>query len=235
MSVLNDLGQPVGAPLRAEFPRPLPPHSALNGRYCRLVPLDAATQAAGLHAAYSSAPDDRGWTYLPHGPFATLGAYSDWLKTAETSRDPLFYTVLSPDDRPLGTASYLRITPDAGVIEVGFINFSHLMQGTRTSTEAMFLMMAHVFDDLGYRRYEWKCDDLNAPSRRAAERLGFSYEGTFRQATHYKGRNRDTAWYAMLDGDWPAAKGEFQRWLDPANFAADGQQMTPLKIPRERV
>ncbi len=121
------------------------------------------------------------------------------------------------------------------MIEVGFINFSHLMQGTRASTEAMFLMMAHVFDDLGYRRYEWKCDDLNAPSRRAAQRLGFSYEGTFRQATHYKGRNRDTAWYAMLDGDWPAAKAEFQRWLDPENFAADGQQMTPLRIPRERL
>ena len=228
----NAYGQPIGAPLAGTFPRPLPPHTPLRGRYCSLVPVDAASHAAGLHQAYSTAPDDRGWTYLPHGPFATLAAYADWLKTAEASRDPLFFTVLDPEERPLGTASYLRITPEAGVIEVGFINFSHLMQGTRASTEAMFLMMAHVFDDLGYRRYEWKCDDLNAPSRRAALRLGFTYEGTFRQATHYKGRNRDTAWYAILDSEWPAAKAEYRRWLDPANFDADGQQKNPLRIPR---
>lgn len=230
MSSLNEFGQPVGASLSGEFPRPLPPHTPLRGRYCALMPVDARAHAAGLHEAYTSAPDDRGWTYLPHGPFPTLAGYREWLQSAQTSRDPLFYTVLGPDQTPLGTASYLRIAPDTGVIEVGFINFSHLLQGTRASTEAMFLMIAHVFDDLGYRRYEWKCDDLNAPSRRAAQRLGFSYEGTFRQATHYKGRNRDTAWYAILDGEWPAAKAEFQRWLAPANFDTDGRQIKPLEI-----
>ncbi len=227
MTRQNDYGQPIGDPVAGPFPRPRPPRTEMSGRYGRLVPLDPA-HAPALHAAYASAPDGRGWTYLPNGPYEREEDYADWVAAAAESDDPLHFTALDPDHRPLGTASFLRIDPGAGVIEVGFINFSHLMQRSRLSTEAMFLMMSRAFDDLGYRRYEWKCDALNAPSITAAKRLGFTYEGTFRQATHYKGRNRDTAWFSIIDSEWPAIRDEFTRWLDPANFDATGRQKTPL-------
>ncbi|MDQ2092755.1 GNAT family N-acetyltransferase [Rhodobacteraceae bacterium 10Alg 79] len=230
MTQLNPLGQPIGDPIHGTFPRPRPERTLRTGRYCALVPL-AIDHAPALHTAYERAPDGRGWTYLPNGPYESARDYEAWVAEAVVSRDPLFFTVEDPEGQPMGTCSYLRIAPEAGVIEVGFINFSPLMQQSRASTEAMFLMMAHAFDDLGYRRYEWKCDTLNAPSRRAARRLGFTYEGTFRQATHYKGRNRDTAWYAMLDHEWPAIRAEFVRWLDPANFDANGQQLSRLEMP----
>lgn len=224
---MNEYGQPIGAPLEMEFPRPRPDRSPMAGRYCRLVPLEPA-HAPALHAAYAGAPDGRGWTYLPNGPFEREADYAEWVASAAKSEDPLFFTVLSPEGAPMGTCSFLRIDPGNGVIEVGFINFSPLMQRSRASTEAMYLMMARVFDGLGYRRYEWKCDDLNAPSRASAKRLGFSYEGTFRQATHYKGRNRDTAWFSILDHEWPAQKARFEAWLDPSNFDAEGRQKAPL-------
>ncbi|WP_137700460.1 GNAT family N-acetyltransferase [Marimonas lutisalis] len=228
MTRTNEFGQPIGDPLDGAFPRPRPPRTAMEGRYCSLVPL-LPDHAAALHAAYASAPDARGWTYLPHGPFADEDSYAAWVADAAKSEDPLFFTVLAPDDRPLGTASFLRIDPGAGVIEVGFINFSHLMQRSRISTEAMFLMMSRAFDELGYRRYEWKCDALNAPSMAAANRLGFNYEGTFRQATHYKGRNRDTAWFSIIDSEWPAIRDAFIAWLEPENFETGGGQKSPLR------
>ena len=141
----------------------------------------------------------------------------------------MFHTVLDTDETPVGMASYLRTKPAAGVIEVGHIHFSPLLQRKRQSTEVMFLMMQRVFDELGYRRYEWKCDTLNAPSRQAAKRLGFNFEGIFRQATHYKGRNRDTAWYSIIDSEWPRIRDAFQVWLSSENFNDVGHQRQPLK------
>jgi RimJ/RimL family protein N-acetyltransferase len=143
--------------------------------------------------------------------------------------DPLFFAIVDPSGNPIGMASYLRIAPAAGSIEVGHIHYAPALQRTRASTEAMYLMMRRAFDELGYRRYEWKCDDLNAASLRAADRLGFVYEGTFRQHTVYKGRSRDTAWYSIIDKDWPAVRRVFEAWLDPENFDERGRQRTPLR------
>jgi len=229
MTQSNEFGQPIGAPVAGTFPRPRPLHQDMRGQYCSLVPV-SPDHAEALMDAFAKDPEGRNWTYLLLPQFPDVGACLTWLASVEASTDPLYFTVLDQSGCAVGWASYLRIDPQSGSIEVGWINFAPSLQGTRASTEAMFLMMAHAFDDLGYRRYEWKCDDLNAPSRRAALRLGFTYEGTFRQATHYKGRNRDTAWHAILDGDWPSARAEFERWLDPGNFDADGQQKTPLRI-----
>ena len=223
----NELGQPIGAPLDLTLPRPRPPRSPMQGRWCDVVPLDPDAHAAALYAAYSADTEGRIWTYLPTGPFADLAAYRAWMDKTCLTDDPLFHTILVKG-QPLGVASLMRIDPAHGVIEVGHINFSPALSRTRAATEAMFLMMSRAFDELGYRRYEWKCDALNAPSRSAALRLGFTYEGTFRQATTYKGRNRDTAWFAITDGDWPRLKAGFQAWLDPANFDANGQQRARL-------
>ncbi len=173
--------------------------------------------------------ESRIWTYLAYGPFHDLASYRDWATAGSLSDDPLFHAVIDKrTGTAAGVASYLRIDPENGVIEVGHINFAPPLQKTPAASEAMFLMMARVFDDLGYRRYEWKCDALNAPSRAAAERLGFRHEGLFRQATMYKGRNRDTAWYAMTDKDWPEIKAAFQAWLAPGNFDAQGKQRRRL-------
>ncbi|RMF40161.1 MAG: N-acetyltransferase, partial [Alphaproteobacteria bacterium] len=198
---------------------------AMEGRWCRLEPLDPA-HAADLHAAFNEDREGRIWTYLPIGPFPSLDAYRDWVEQAAASPDPMFFAILV-QGRALGHASYLRIAPAAGSIEVGFINYAPALQRSPAATEAMHLMMARAFA-LGYRRYEWKCDALNAASRRAALRLGFRFEGVFRQATVYKNRNRDTAWYSVIDSEWPALDAAFTRWLDPANFGPDGQQKTRL-------
>ncbi|MDT8343052.1 MAG: GNAT family protein [Thermohalobaculum sp.] len=215
--------QPTGAPLPGWTPPPAPGRRVMAGRLVRLEPL-TADHAAALHAANTAAPN---WTYLPYGPYATPAAYEEWVSEVSRHADPLFFAVIDPAEGPLGVASYLRITPASGSIEVGHINFSPRLQGRPGATEAIFLMMAWAFD-AGYRRYEWKCDALNAPSRRAAQRLGLSYEGIFRQATVVKGRNRDTAWYAAIDAEWPALKAAFETWLDPANFDADGRQRRRL-------
>jgi RimJ/RimL family protein N-acetyltransferase len=230
MSRINRFGQPVGDPLTVALPRPVPPHTEMSGQWSRLVPTDPKAHALALYAAFGSEADGGNWTYLPYGPFVSEAAFTDWLTATAAGNDPLFHTLLNSRDHPVGLASYLRIDPANGVIEVGHIHFAPRIQRTRLTTEAMYLMMARVFDDLGYRRYEWKCDALNAPSRAAAQRLGFRYEGTFRQATHYKGRNRDTAWFAMTDADWPAARAAFQAWLAPGNFDAAGSQKSPLRI-----
>jgi RimJ/RimL family protein N-acetyltransferase len=172
--------------------------------------------------------DGRNWTYLFVGPFPDFAEYRAWVESQCKSSDPLFYAVVdSALGRATGVASYLRIAPAAGSIEVGHINFSPLLQRTRAATEAMYLMMRHAFE-LGYRRYEWKCDSLNAPSRAAALRLGLSYEGIFRQAIVVKGRSRDTAWFAAIDQEWPELKNAFERWLDPENFDNEGRQRVSL-------
>jgi RimJ/RimL family protein N-acetyltransferase len=173
--------------------------------------------------------EHRVWTYMSYGPFQAFEDYRGWLESYGTGDDPLFHAVIDlKSSRAAGVASYLNLKPDVGVVEVGHINYSPQLQRTPAATEAMFLMMRRVFDELGYRRYEWKCDALNAASRRAAERLGFVFEGVFRQATIYKGRNRDTAWYSIIDAQWPALKKAIERWLEPGNFDAQGRQRLRL-------
>jgi len=220
----TEFGDPVGRLLPGWTPPEQPGRMGLYGRFVRLEPL-VEDHAPALYAANTSI---RNWTYLPYGPFETLEAYRRWVSEASRHADPLFFAVIDrATSGPVGVASYLRIAPEAGSIEVGHINFSPLLQHKAGSTEAMFVMMRWAFD-AGYRRYEWKCDALNAPSRRAAERLGFSFEGVFRQASVVKGRNRDTAWYAATDAEWPALRDAFTTWLAPDNFDLEGRQRVSL-------
>jgi RimJ/RimL family protein N-acetyltransferase len=221
--------QPIGFPIPEWSARPRPPRTAMEGRFCRVEPIDVSLHAADLHAANKLDTTGANWTYLGYGPFGTLNEYREWMTRSCLRDDPLFHAVISHETgRAVGVASYLRIEENVGVIEVGHINFAPPLQRTPASTEAMYLMMRRVFDELGYRRYEWKCDALNAPSRAAAERLGFTFEGIFRQATIYKKRNRDTAWYSILDKEWPTQKSAFERWLSPDNFDASGKQKKSL-------
>ncbi|WP_422366593.1 GNAT family N-acetyltransferase [Pelagibius sp.] len=227
---------PLGDPLPGWMPPPAPPRSAMAGRLCRVEPLSPETHAADLFAAYGADRENRIWTYLPYGPFDDPAAFRKWMEATCLSDDPLFHAIVDQAaGKALGVASYLRIAPAAGSIEVGHINYSPALQGTAIATEAMYLMMARVFDELGYRRYEWKCNALNAGSCRAAERLGFTFEGVFRQAAVIKGRNRDTAWYSLLDREWPQAKAAFEAWLAPANFDGDGRQKRGLKEIRDNL
>jgi RimJ/RimL family protein N-acetyltransferase len=188
-----------------------------------------------LYQANATDTEGRIWTYLPYGPFATLADYQEWLESVSRPQDPLFHAIVDLDSgRAVGVASYLRIQPGHGSIEVGHINFAPPLQRKPAATEAMYLLMKRAFE-AGYRRYEWKCDALNQRSRAAAQRLGLSFEGIFRQATVYKGRNRDTAWYAAIDSEWPALSQAFEHWLNPANFSADGQQRVRLSELTSRI
>ena len=224
----NAHGQPIGAPMPGWKGVARPPREPMVGRTCRVEPIDPARHAADLHRANTTGADNRNFTYLTVGPFDSLAAYREWMVAAARSDDPLWHAIVDTSTgKPVGVATYMRIDPANGVIEVGNLNFSPLLQRKPAATEAMYLMMKRVFE-LGYRRYEWKCDSLNAPSRAAAQRLGFSYEGIFRQASVYKGRSRDTAWYAMIDKEWPELDRAFRRWLDPANFDAQGRQRERL-------
>ncbi|MDD9211257.1 GNAT family N-acetyltransferase [Aeromonas dhakensis] len=224
---LNEFDQPVGAPLPDWRGAEFPPRRTLNGWGCRLEPLDPERHGPGLWQAFSA---DSGamWTYLTTGPYATEADMLVWLRECATKRDPQFYTIFDEDgEQPLGLASYLRIDPLAGSIEVGWLHFSPALQRSRLATAAMALMMANAFA-LGYRRYEWKCNALNKPSWQAALRLGFSYEGTFRQNRVDKGRTRDTAWFSVIDREWPALQDCFARWLAPDNFDERGRQRLRL-------
>ncbi|MGV6850233.1 MAG: GNAT family N-acetyltransferase [Marinibacterium sp.] len=223
---INDLGQPVGVPVDLDLPRPRPPRTAMTGRTVRVEPL-TLDHAPDLFDAFAEDRDGRIWTYLPNGPYRDAATFATWVRVAAAAKDPLMHALVV-DGRALGHASFLRIAPDAATIEVGFINFAPALQRSIAATEAMYLMMARAFDDLGYRRYEWKCNALNAASCRAAERLGFTFEGIFRQAALVKGRNRDTAWYSVLDGEWPRVKAAFETWLAPENFDDRGQQIRSL-------
>ena len=226
---LNTFGQPVGPSLSRWTERPFPPATPMLGRTCSLEPLDAERHAADLFAAYAEAPDGRDWTYLFVGPFAGLSDYVRHLRSEAAKRDPQHHVIVDAATmKPVGTAALMRIDPANGVIEVGHVTYSPRLKRSRAGTEAMFLLMTRVFDELKYRRYEWKCDSLNAPSRRAAERYGFAYEGIFHQAIVYKGRNRDTAWYAMTDRDWPLVRAAFEHWLAAENFDPQGRQRRTL-------
>jgi RimJ/RimL family protein N-acetyltransferase len=225
---VNSFGQPIGPELPGWLPPPRPSRRVLEGRFCRIEPLDVECHARQLHDANSLDPDGRMWTYLFSGPFTSFDEYRAWLEPRPASEDPLFFAFVDKARaQAVGTGAYLRIDPANGVIEVGHLAFSPLMQRTPVATEAMYLMMKQAFE-LGYRRYEWKCDSLNAGSRRAAERLGFTFEGIFRQAIVYKGRNRDTAWFSIIDQEWPALDAALRAWLDPDNFDAEGLQRQSL-------
>ncbi|UCV23018.1 GNAT family N-acetyltransferase [Ferribacterium limneticum] len=224
----NSLGQPIGFPISnwQAATRPLP--KVLTGRFSQLEPLDASIHADDLFAAFKLDREGRNWSYLPYGPFDSLGALANWMRASCQGSDPLFFAIINRESgKAVGIASYLRIAPEEGSIEVGHLNFSPLMQRTPMATEAMWLMMKEAFA-LGFRRYEWKCNALNRPSRLAAQRLGLSFEGVFRQAAVVKGYNRDTAWYATIDREWPALNEAMTRWLAPENFDAHGQQRTSL-------
>lgn len=230
---MNSHDQPVGPTVEGWTPRPLPTHAPIDGRFCRIEPLDADCHARDLFAAYAQAPDGRDWTYLPaerRGDF--LGFKTD-LKAQAASLDPLHHAIIDhASGKPSGTAALMRIDAGNGVIEVGHIVYARRLQRTPAGTEALYLLMRRVFDELGYRRLEWKCDSLNQPSRRAALRYGFSFEGTFRQALVTKGRNRDTAWFSMLDSEWPENRDAFESWLSADNFREDGTQRHSLASHR---
>lgn len=222
---MNEPGA-LGELLQGWAPPPRPDGAALEGRYARLVPLTAEAHAALLFRAYEG--HDAVWDYLPYGPFHSAASYHRWVKGVAGQADPFFYAIHDKDSgRWGGVASFLRISPEAGSIELGHINLAPQLQGTRAATESFALMMQWAFA-AGYRRFEWKCDALNLPSRRAAQRLGLSFEGVFRQHVVVKNRNRDTAWFAAIDKDWPALRAAFDVWLSPANFDADGQQIERL-------
>jgi RimJ/RimL family protein N-acetyltransferase len=198
----------------------------LEGRHVRIVPLDAASHAAAL---YNGSQDNALWRYLFNGPYTKEAEFRAWLEGREKSEDPLFFTILDrAADAPAGYCSLMRMEPAHRVIEVGNILYLPCLQRTAAATEAMYLLARYVFEDLGYRRYEWKCDSNNSPSRRAALRLGFTFEGIFRQHMIVKGKNRDTAWFSMLDSEWEDRKRAFEQWLDPANFDAAGMQKSAL-------
>lgn len=202
----------------------------MGGRLCLIEPLDVERHLDDLHEAFSLDPDGKLWTYMANGPFESKVSFGAWLKQMSQTEDPLFHAIINKLTRKaVGLAAYMRINPEAGSIEIGSISFSPALQKTALATEAMFLFMQRVFEELEYRRYEWKCDSLNDPSIKAALRLGFSYEGEFRQALVYKARNRNTRWYSILDSEWPRIKQGFVDWLDPGNFDEQGQQRQKLQ------
>jgi RimJ/RimL family protein N-acetyltransferase len=207
-----------------------PARAPLVGKEVRLEPVDAGAHAGSLYRASHRRPEDAAlWTYLSYGPFEDEGALAAWLEQRARSADPLFFAIVDrAGGEAAGMASYLNIVPANGTIEIGHIWFAPALQKTRAASEAIFLLMRHAFEELGYRRLEWKCDALNQGSMRAARRFGFSYEGTFRQHMIVKGRNRDTAWFALLDRDWPAQRAAFERWLAPENFDEGGRQRVAL-------
>ena len=206
-------------------PAPRPQPTVLTGRVVTLRPFDRSSQAEALYRATHGPERDDLWRYMNEGPFPSLAAFEAAFDKKQSSTDPFFFAIVeNATGLPVGQAAYLRIEPVHRVIEVGNIVFTPALQRSCGATEAMYLMARHVFDDLGYRRYEWKCNALNQPSRRAALRLGFSFEGIFRQHTIVKGRNRDTAWFSMLDREWPQCRANFEQWLAPSNFDPAGRQ-----------
>lgn len=226
---LNGLGQPIGEGVPGWFSAAFPPHTMMEGDFCRLEPLNVDAHTSELFQAFALDVDGRNWTYLPHGPFPDLPSFEKFMAAVCQQEDMQFYAIVDRQtDRAVGMASYLRIKPKAGSIEVGHLVFSPLLQKRPAATEAMYLMMRRAFSELGYRRYEWKCDVLNEASRKAATRLGFRFEGVFRQALVYRGRDRDTAWFSILDREWQTLQPAFREWLGCVKSSPDGQQKEAL-------
>jgi RimJ/RimL family protein N-acetyltransferase len=230
MLLQNEFGQLVGAPIKNWQSKQFPPKKVMKGQYCILEPIDVAKHATRLFESLSLDNQGESWTYLPYGPFETCENFIEWLVDTMSLGDTLLYAILDPKTQlPIGICSYLRINPEHGVIEVGHLHFSTLLKRTPAATEAMYLMMYHAFEELAYRRYEWKCHSLNQASRAAALRLGFTFEGVFRQSNVFKNHNRDTAWFSIIDSEWPAIKARFERWLDINNFDHNGNQIVKLQ------
>jgi RimJ/RimL family protein N-acetyltransferase len=225
----NAFGQPVGPAVAGWTPRSRPSDEPMQGRFCRLEPFEVDRHLKPLFADYAQ-DDGRMWTYVPWGPFPDAAAMEQVIRfTAQMAPQPFqrFAILQAASGDPVGEASYMRHAFDLGSIEVGAVTFGPRLKRTPAATEAMYLMMRRVFE-AGYRRYEWKCDALNAPSRAAAQRLGFAFEGVFRNERVYKGRNRDTAWFSLIESEWPAVRRGMERWLDEANFDGDGVQRRGL-------
>lgn len=231
----NPFDQPIGRPVAAWCARLPPRRAVVRGQYCRLEPVDVERHAVELFTHYMEAPDARDWTYLFHERPETLEAFRVYLSGLARSEDPLHFTIVDSMAGAVGTAALARIDCANGVIELGGITYSPRIKRTRAGTEAIYLFMRLAFDELGYRRFEWKCDSLNAPSRRAAERFGFSFEGIFRRAIVYKGRNRDTAWYSVIAEEWPSVRAAFESWLSPENFDQLGRQRRSLREIRSAI
>lgn len=226
----NQYGQPIGSPTRFT-PAPFPKSIFIQGEYCSLVPVQASQHAEYLFEIYTQEQD---WTYLFYGPYKNYKDFYKYIEMMETNMDPYYLTILDKKtNKPLGTFSLLRIRPEFGVIEIGHIVFSPLLKRTIIATEAHFLLMKYVFDTLQYRRYEWKCDSLNTPSRKSAERLGFTFEGLFRKDIIYRERNRDTAWFSIIDTEWSSLKTSFENWLSKNNFSESGIQKRRLQDFRQ--
>ena len=225
---INTLRQPIGFSVPG-FKQPAAPSSdPMRGRFCSLERLRPDTHARDLYDANVRDTDGRMWTYLPYGPFESYDAYRSWMDTTCLGNDPLFLVIVpNATGKAAGVGAFMRVDATNGVVEIGHLSFSPLLQRTPAATEALVLMIERVFES-GYRRCEWKCNALNEPSRTAALRLGFKYEGLFRQAGVVKGRNRDTAWFSIIDGEWPALKTVYAKWLDPSNFDGDGKQKVRL-------
>jgi len=225
-----DYDQILGPELTFKGAAP-PPKTPIDGKTVRLEPIDAAKHVAELYEV--SKGDDTLWNYMGYGPFADEKAMKTWLVGCAASNDPLFFAIVDKQTgKTVGMLSFMRIDAKGGAIEIGHIWFAPILKQTRQATEAIFLTMRETFDRWGYRRLEWKCNSRNMPSRAAALRFGFTYEGLFRQHLIVRGRNRDTCWFSMLDGEWPEVKAAFERWLDPSNFDAAGRQKKALAARR---
>lgn len=233
MEYFNELNQPVGEPLPNWEPRPHPQRITLQGRLCRLEPL-TLDHAEDLFNAYQLFPDDGHWTWMLRGPDKTVEEHKAWIQSVLTVNDPINYAVIdNKTNQPVGSIALMRIDAANGVMEVGHVHYSPLLAKTIIATEAQWLLMNYAFETLGYRRYEWKCNTCNEPSRRAALRLGFQYEGRFRQAIVAKGHNRDTDWFSIIDKEWPDVNKALQKWLSADNFDQDGKQKQSLEDYRK--
>lgn len=230
--ILPETGQPVGAKVDAK-PAALPGPVTLPGRFCTVERLDAAKHGAALWEAFGGRDDL--WTYSSNGPFADEAAFQQWLRERVELKDPYYFAIVSPDGRALGVSTYMEIRPRTRVVEMGHVVYGPALQRTPAATEAQYLLAQHAIEDLGYRRYEWKCHSLNAASRAAALRLGFTFEGIFRQHMIVKGRTRDTAWFAMIDSEWPRLRRVFEAWLAPENFDGEGRQRRRLEDVRNAI
>jgi RimJ/RimL family protein N-acetyltransferase len=230
--LLPETGQPVGAKVDSQ-PAKLPGPVTLRGRFATVEKLDAARHGAALWEAFTGRDDL--WTYSSNGPFADQTSFQQWLKEREGLDDPYYFAILSPEGRALGVATYMEIRPKTRVVEIGHIVYGPALQRKPAATEAQYLLSRHAIEELGYRRYEWKCHSLNAASRAAALRLGFTFEGIFRQHMIVKGRTRDTAWFSIVDGEWPRLRAAFEAWLAPENFDGAGEQKRRLEDIRNSI
>ncbi|PKR55539.1 GNAT family N-acetyltransferase [Thalassospira marina] len=231
----NQFEQPIGRSIEGWQPCALPPHTAMTGSHCRVEPIDPAKHAKDLFEGNRIAAAGERFTYLATEAFEDIDSYRTWLESMR-GPDPMLHAIIDlASGKAVGIAAFMRIDTTHGVIEIGNINYTPALSQTVAGTEAMYLMMKRAFDELNYRRYEWKCDDQNAPSRAAATRYGFVYEGTFRQHMVYKGRNRDTAWFSITDLEWPLVRAAFEAWLAPENFDANGKQVKSLQNLRKEL